>query len=308
MTFEENNNPLVSIIIQTFNRRNLVPIALDSAKNQTYKNIEILVGDNHSTDGTEDYFKEQQQYDNRIRYFRHETNIGMAGNANFLLSKVQGKYFIWLNDDDWLDADYVEKCIDAFRQNPDYSFVAPCRILYNEERKVLKRGEYFKLDYENPADRVQSYFINMFEDVVSGTFRTDILKDIKELNGKYLSDLYAEDLLFMMRYLIKDKALMLESTHMNKLENGRTRILKDTPKDIFNVKGIKESNYFDTICRNALIVAQKENFTKKYLTNEEIKNVADSVKYALIRVHKLGKVYGKFHKLLTCIKIKFFDM
>ena len=100
---------------------------------------------------------------------------------------------------------------------------------------------------------------------------------------------------------------MIENTHMNKLEHGRTRILKDTPIDIFNTKNIKESNYFDTICKNAVIVAQKENYTKKCLDEYEIKTLVNAIKYVLIDLHKKNKTYGKLNKLFTCVRIKFFD-
>ena len=67
-----DNKPLVTIILQTYNRRNTLETALNSATGQTYGNIEILIGDNCSEDGTEEYCRQETAKDSRIKYFRHK--------------------------------------------------------------------------------------------------------------------------------------------------------------------------------------------------------------------------------------------
>lgn len=85
-------NPLVSIGIPTYNRANsYLKQALRSAVNQTYKNLEIIVSDNCSSDDTESVVKEFR--DPRIRYFRQNKNLGAVPNCNFCLEQSQGKYF-----------------------------------------------------------------------------------------------------------------------------------------------------------------------------------------------------------------------
>ena len=158
-------DPLVTIIIQTFHRKNLLTFALSSAINQTYRNIEILIGDNCSQDGTDIYCEQEAQKDSRIKYFRHSQNIGMVGNANFLCDRVNGEYVVFLNDDDWLDVDYVEKCIAFFSENPSYSLVTPSTVLYPENCSNLSAtgGELckiIKLDSNNVHSRLITYLKN----------------------------------------------------------------------------------------------------------------------------------------------------
>lgn len=104
--------PLVSIAIPTYNRADsFLKEALESAVNQTYPNIEILVSDNCSEDETERVVEGFQ--DSRIRYFRQPQNIGSNKNCNFCLEHARGKYIVFLFDDDLLDTDFVETCINA---------------------------------------------------------------------------------------------------------------------------------------------------------------------------------------------------
>ena len=296
--------PLVTIIIQTYNRRHLVHYALESAKNQTYKNIEILIGDNHSQDSTEEYCLEQAKQDSRIRYFRHSENIGMVNNANFLLDRVEGKYFIWLNDDDWLDLTYVEKSVEFFEQHKDYAFVTPCRVLYNQKREKIKTGKPVYMEQENAWERIGNYYANMHEDMVSGLFRTDLVREMKQLSGRVFFTYYAEDLFFMMRYLVAGKAKMLENTYLNKLENGRTRGLEETPADIFDIKGVTRKNYYDVIYRNAAQCIDKEQFIWKYADKEAREKIKREAKDALMGI-KYERRSKYLNKLKTCFRIAF---
>lgn len=103
---------LVTIGIPTRNRaRGYLRDALGSAVAQAYPNLEILVSDNCSTDDTEAAVRGWD--DPRVRYFRHTTDIGANGNFNFLLAAAKGEYFLLLHDDDMLDPDFVEVCLQA---------------------------------------------------------------------------------------------------------------------------------------------------------------------------------------------------
>ncbi len=94
--------PLVSVTIATFNRCEKLQKAIESVINQTYKNLEIIIADNHSEDGTEKLCQQYAAKDSRIKYFRHDENLGMTANANFFAKQMTGKYWVGLCDDDCL--------------------------------------------------------------------------------------------------------------------------------------------------------------------------------------------------------------
>lgn len=118
---KESTLSLVSIGVPTYNRADLLKIALDSLLAQTYKNIEILISDNASTDDTETVCREYGVKDSRICYVRQEKNIGQMNNYSFLLNKAQGAYFMWAQDDDWLNPAYLEVLVGILEEHSHYS-------------------------------------------------------------------------------------------------------------------------------------------------------------------------------------------
>src|SRR5258705_8737919 len=98
--------PLVSIGFGTYKGVDYIERALKSLLNQSYNNIELIIGDNGSFDGSGDICRAYANSDERIKYYRHEKNIGAATNFNYLLSVAHGKYFMWAADDDVWHPDF----------------------------------------------------------------------------------------------------------------------------------------------------------------------------------------------------------
>lgn len=98
-------NPLVSCILTTFNRKELLIRSLSSILNQTYKNLEIIIVDDFSTDGTKDLIEHKfLKLDQRTTYIRHEYNKGLASARNSGLEKCKGDFIAFLDDDDeWIN-------------------------------------------------------------------------------------------------------------------------------------------------------------------------------------------------------------
>jgi glycosyltransferase involved in cell wall biosynthesis len=115
---------LVSIAIPTHNRRDLLERALDSALAQTHAPIEVVISDNHSTDGTADLCRERAAADDRIRYLRLPVNEGPVRNFNAVLTAAGGAYVMALADDDWLEPDYVQRCLAVHQAEGGHALVA----------------------------------------------------------------------------------------------------------------------------------------------------------------------------------------
>ena len=281
--------PLVSIVLQTFNRRRMLEDALGSARGQTYKNIEILIGDNCSEDGTESFCREQEKFDSRIKYYRHSENIGMVGNANFLLDKVTGEYFIFLNDDDWLDLDYVEKCVNYICDKPDYSMVCPSTILYqnrysDEKTTSEKICIKTRLNSEDVLKRLTNYLINQDElEMSSGCFRTSVLRQIKKFEGQYIRDRYNEDIILEMKFLAAGKCKMLDSTHMNKREDGHSKDLNST-NSVYNANRINLKNVTHKRCKIFAKAVMRDKYFKSVLGNIRCKRLAAQI-YFILAMH-----------------------
>ncbi len=109
-------NPLVSVIIPCLNRETLIGQAIESALGQTYQNVEIVVVNDGSTDGTE---KAVQNYfsSGKVRYFKHEVNKGIPAARNTGIRNSLGDYVAFLDSDDMWLPDKVEVQLQAFSQD-----------------------------------------------------------------------------------------------------------------------------------------------------------------------------------------------
>ena len=130
--------PKVSVQIITKNRAKLLPLAIESALSQTYKNLEIIIVDNNSTDKTEEMVKRYISIDARIKYFRIVENLGITKTRNFALSKSTGSYIAVLDSDDfWLTEDKLEKQVDFLLKNPDYAVIGTNTIIIDEKNQKI---------------------------------------------------------------------------------------------------------------------------------------------------------------------------
>lgn len=111
----DNEIAKISVIIPTFNREKLVVDAINSLKNQTYKNLEIIVVDDCSTDNTR--VQVEKIIDPRIVYIRHDKNNGAPKARNTGIQKASGEFIAFLDSDDqWLPAK-LEKQMAVFKKN-----------------------------------------------------------------------------------------------------------------------------------------------------------------------------------------------
>jgi len=125
--------PLVSILIPVFNRETLISETIESAINQTYENIEIIVVDNNSTDGTWEILKCYSQKDKRIKIYRNQENIGPVKNWRRCLEYAKGEYAKFLWSDDLIAPEFIEKTLPYLIDNPDVGFTFTGTEIFDEE-------------------------------------------------------------------------------------------------------------------------------------------------------------------------------
>lgn len=97
-----NSKPLVSVILPTYNRARLLPRAIDSVLNQTYKNLELIIIDDGSTDNTDEIVSRYQASDSRVRYLKNSRNSGAPVSRNRGIKAAEGEYIAFQDsDDEW---------------------------------------------------------------------------------------------------------------------------------------------------------------------------------------------------------------
>lgn len=106
---------MVSVNLTTYNRASLLSRSLESVLNQSYKNIEINIVDDASTDNTQRIVGNYQNKDVRIRYYKHKINLGNARARNTAWQNSNGYFIAFMDDDDeWIDNDKLSKQVEVF--------------------------------------------------------------------------------------------------------------------------------------------------------------------------------------------------
>lgn len=145
--------PLVSIIMPIYNAGPFLKSAIACILNQTYSNLELVVGDDGSTDNSWEIISTFN--DRRIVKHRFDENIGNLLVCNFLFSKCKGDYIGIQDADDWCDLDKIEKQVDYLNANSTVSLVGTAYAIGSEEGNVLSRHPY-SLDHENIVEFILS--------------------------------------------------------------------------------------------------------------------------------------------------------
>lgn len=139
----EEFNPKVSIIIPVFNGANYLKEAIDSALKQTYKNIEIIV----VNDGSTDQGKTEEialSYGDKVRYFKKD-NGGVASALNLGIKLMNGEYFSWLSHDDLYEGTKVEDQIKILNDLKNKKTLICCRYkVVNKELEYIQENSFGK--------------------------------------------------------------------------------------------------------------------------------------------------------------------
>jgi glycosyltransferase involved in cell wall biosynthesis len=110
--------PKISICVATYNREHLLPLAIASVLAQTFQDWELIVCDDGSTDTTPALMANYQAQDARIRYIRHDRNLGKSNNMRSGFEAATGDYFIKFDDDDRLTPEFLAKTSEILDHHP----------------------------------------------------------------------------------------------------------------------------------------------------------------------------------------------
>lgn len=138
----------VDILLATYNGEKYLKCQLDSLLNQTYKNIRILINDDASTDKTTEILREYEKKDSRIKVIYNEKNIGSIKNFENLLKRVEAKYYMLSDQDDYWLPNKVEKSLNKIiEEDADIVFTdleAVDENLQTIEKSIARAKGYIK--------------------------------------------------------------------------------------------------------------------------------------------------------------------
>lgn len=167
-------NTKVSIYISTHNRLDRLKRAIQSVLSQSYDNIEILVCDDASQDGTQEYMTSLCSEDCRVRYFRNEINKGACVTRNLGIFNATGRFITGLDDDDVFTVDRVKVFVDNW--DDKYAFL--CCNFYDCYSNGIQKIHYKKINGEKQL----TYKDILFDNLASNQVFT-LTERMKEIGG-----------------------------------------------------------------------------------------------------------------------------
>ena len=272
---------LVSIIIPTYNRADLLGETLDSILAQTYKNWEVLVIDDGSIDNTDTLMEVYTQSDHRIQYFQRPADIPKGGNPcrNMGITKAQGDFVIFFDSDDIMTPDHIESKLSGFTSDA-IDFVITKTEYFNKPKH--KRDHQYHLAMRRLS--VINYLAQRVSWLTLDTcIRASIVNDLR----------------------------FNETLKAGQEFNFYAKLLVKTTKGVFVPKVVSLRRYHAASIQSELLASNKKrvsSFLSKWNTYTDLKSYLNhkekkTILYACIKlIIKLKKVpEGLFFKVLVQI-------
>lgn len=186
--------PKISVIIPTYNRASCIAKAIDSALNQTYKNIEILVVDDGSTDNTPVVLKD---YMNKIRYF-YKDNGGVSSARNFGIRNATGDYISFLDSDDLWEQEKIDIQLNYLLKKENLSAVISDIKFINKYGDATNRTN---ISTQIPKEgMILKYLVTNFQTMCTILMKKQIFNEVGYFDESLTT---AEDIDMLMRIASK---------------------------------------------------------------------------------------------------------
>ena len=229
---------MITVVLSVYNTGKYLPKAMDTMLSQTYRDYEIIIVDDGSTDGSSEICDEQGKRSDNIRVF-HKANGGLSSARNYGIEHAKGEFIIFPDPDDWVDPRYLEGLLEIReKHNADlsvcghYFFENGIDHLWNESGKEVVLNTAQALDHLMQPKSFCGYAWNKL-------YSMEVIKD----NGlRFDTELgMAQDLHFAFRYLSLCKRVAYEPQtplyHYNRDTVGVTTY--DSPLTPRKISGLK---------------------------------------------------------------------
>ena len=283
----------ITIIVPIYNVEKYLSFALDSVVNQTYKNLEVLLIDDGSTDNSRKIAEEYVKKDSRFILI-HQENKGLSGARNTGLENATGKYIMFLDSDDFFDPNSCEslyKCIEA--TGADYAIGNYTNT--NEDGTKWKNPVFDREKYKPFRLSIKDY-TNSFYIMNSGVWNKIFRKSfLDNLNVRFVEKLPAEDAIFTTYCFINSEKVYY------------------TPDNVYNYR-LRDSNSISTNCSKQYFLGINKAYRMIYDNFRNSNNLeyyryyyAKSMNYILYRFIDTDLLTNE-ERIEVLVKMKWFYM
>ena len=233
-----------------YNGEKFISNAIDSLRSQTFQDWELLISDDCSNDDTSNICKNYLEIDSRISYHRHESNIGMGNNFEFVLYRANSEYFMWAAADDEREESFMEVCIDRLKNNEEYGMAFSSLISIDSFGRIVR--QYPKLYTLAGQSNFKTIYRYVKEPEISGkanllysVFRHKVCMTAWKQNP-FNNSIWGSDMLFVLAALAQkgvfiDKRVLFKKRIVREADSLDTAVNKieitNPQRHIFHLNG-----------------------------------------------------------------------
>lgn len=245
------NRPLISICIPNFNNSKYLDFCIQSVLDQTYKNIEIILVDDCSSDGS---INIAQKYRNNIKIYINSVNIGQPKNTNKCVELSRGEYIVILHSDDLLLPDFISKLLPLLEKYPNVGMAAGERMITDEANRRKPIKPFYKYNCIVPGIKQAKVFMMTSFLPCQVLLRRKIFNQIGGIDERHTVNL--DGLLWFKCSLVRDLAYI-----QNPVCAYRTHKNQTTAK--YNKTFDHMIEYYNTL-KEMLAMAQGIPYLKRF--------------------------------------------
>jgi glycosyltransferase involved in cell wall biosynthesis len=306
---------------------------LDHVINQEYRNLEIIIADDVSTDGSREICREYAQKDSRIRYFENRHNLGAGKNISFVFQLSSGDFYVWVSGHDNYDYKFVCKMLEIMKAYPSVVMCCPKTFYYRPDGTSFKPPALLDTRGLSPVERVKHLIEFRMAggsmDIYYGLFRSDVLAKVKTDRDFVSADeIFLAEMCFLGEFLQIDEVLIEKldrsehkgnprrsreayRAHLDALPLSKGSIIKEyTPRlasyiEYMNMIEFSGASH-DGIEYLGKVIAGEAHVHKKYIS-DEVENFIEHFKNNVL-VYETDSMIKKIwtlevHYILGWVKI-----
>lgn len=292
---------MVTIIIPAYNVEKYISKCLDSIVNQTYKDLEIIVVNDGSTDSTGEIIENYVNRYSNLRYI-YQNNMGVSNARNLALRYANGEYIMFVDSDDYIDTNLIERMVKKSEQkNADLVICEHLRVSEDglNKKEVIRYNEYIDKVYNNNDAINLLLRLNIKGYLCDKLFKKDIL--IK--SNFYLEpNRYIEDWLPVFKYVEKcERIVFLSGSFYYYRQRNSSALHTINPKLLDDyIYAVKNINNF--------LIENKIVYSNKCKQVFEVETFYSIVRYYyILNIYKYNnkiKIYKDFSRYINNIKFK----
>ncbi|CDM68261.1 Hypothetical protein CM240_1097 [Clostridium bornimense] len=159
-----DENKLISVVIPTYNQKGFLQEAINSVLSQSYKNIELIIIDDASNDGTEEIVTSKYGDNDKVSYYKNSSNLGTGKTIVKGYNLIKGDYFVVMGHDDfYIDMDFFKNAIKLYNDHENISFICGGVLISNTKYHSIEKAKVNLPFITNGKEYFENLLLNQYQ-------------------------------------------------------------------------------------------------------------------------------------------------